>query len=140
MWSIFYILLCGFVFSFLLFSPLLFFHAADVGDVLRLPRQPLARRFRDAVHIRPLRETDRKSTRLNSSHLGISYAVFCFKKKTRVRADVLAPGWMDYRQHVTYQTYDLTSHLASGKNAIGFLMIRRRQRSTLLPFTTLFRS
>src|SRR5258705_1588385 len=24
---------------------------------------------------------DRKSTRLNSSHLGISYAVFCFKKK-----------------------------------------------------------
>src|SRR5437899_5630963 len=25
---------------------------------------------------------DRKSTRLNSSHLGISYAVFCFKKKT----------------------------------------------------------
>src|SRR5262245_64379254 len=26
---------------------------------------------------------DRKSTRLNSSHLGISYAVFCLKKKTR---------------------------------------------------------
>src|SRR5258705_10033338 len=25
---------------------------------------------------------DRKSTRLNSSHLGISYAVFCFKKNT----------------------------------------------------------
>src|SRR5437899_5483459 len=28
-------------------------------------------------------ERDRKSTRLNSSHLGISYAVFCLKKKTR---------------------------------------------------------
>src|SRR5947199_2907194 len=27
---------------------------------------------------------DRKSTRLNSSHLGISYAVFCLKKKTTV--------------------------------------------------------
>src|SRR5947199_7284857 len=27
------------------------------------------------------REGDRKSTRLNSSHLGISYAVFCLKKK-----------------------------------------------------------
>src|SRR5262245_31764421 len=27
---------------------------------------------------------DRKSTRLNSSHLGISYAVFCLKKKTEV--------------------------------------------------------
>src|SRR5256885_12480609 len=26
---------------------------------------------------------DRKSTRLNSSHLVISYAVFCLKKKTR---------------------------------------------------------
>src|SRR5262245_62896394 len=31
---------------------------------------------------------DRKSTRLNSSHLGISYAVFCLKKKRQTR-DVL---------------------------------------------------
>src|SRR5262245_43478355 len=29
---------------------------------------------------------DPKSTRLNSSHLGISYAVFCLKKKTEVRS------------------------------------------------------
>src|SRR5258705_2667850 len=28
---------------------------------------------------------DRKSTRLNSSHLGISYAVFCLKKKKSQR-------------------------------------------------------
>src|SRR3712207_7039201 len=28
-------------------------------------------------------EQDRKSTRLNSSHANISYAVFCLKKKTR---------------------------------------------------------
>src|SRR5258705_12321478 len=28
-------------------------------------------------------EIDRKSTRLNSSHLGISYAVFCLKKKKK---------------------------------------------------------
>src|ERR1035438_10566035 len=27
---------------------------------------------------------DRKSTRLNSSHLGISYAVFCLKKKQNI--------------------------------------------------------
>src|SRR5258705_6141465 len=36
-------------------------------------------------------DQDRKSTRLNSSHLGISYAVFCLKKKqspTRIR-----PHW-----------------------------------------------
>src|SRR5437899_6254387 len=29
--------------------------------------------------------TDRKSTRLNSSHLGISYAVFCLKKKKKIK-------------------------------------------------------
>src|SRR5947199_4019720 len=29
---------------------------------------------------------DRKSTRLNSSHLGISYAVFCLKKKKKQTA------------------------------------------------------
>src|SRR5262245_63519646 len=31
----------------------------------------------------PLPGRDRKSTRLNSSHLGISYAVFCLKKKKK---------------------------------------------------------
>src|ERR1039458_8588167 len=30
---------------------------------------------------------DRKSTRLNSSHLGISYAVFCLKKKKKKKKD-----------------------------------------------------
>src|SRR2546427_1249734 len=33
---------------------------------------------------RALREADRKSTRLNSSHSQISYAVFCLKKKKKV--------------------------------------------------------
>src|SRR5947199_7862284 len=32
---------------------------------------------------RPHARGDRKSTRLNSSHLGISYAVFCLKKKKK---------------------------------------------------------
>src|SRR5205814_9551905 len=37
-----------------------------------------------ARSIRPTRaRRDRKSTRLNSSHLGISYAVFCLKKKKK---------------------------------------------------------
>src|SRR5205814_7909085 len=31
---------------------------------------------------------DRKSTRLNSSHLGISYAVFCLKKKKKKKTHV----------------------------------------------------
>src|SRR5205814_8703975 len=43
--------------------------ARDEHD--RPPRAPRAR----------CRRADRKSTRLNSSHLGISYAVFCLKKK-----------------------------------------------------------
>src|SRR5262245_65338654 len=32
---------------------------------------------------------DRKSTRLNSSHLGISYAVFCLKKKKKTKSNKL---------------------------------------------------
>src|SRR5258705_185107 len=32
----------------------------------------------------PVALEDRKSTRLNSSHLGISYAVFCLKKKKTI--------------------------------------------------------
>src|SRR5688572_30977230 len=34
-----------------------------------------------------LRPRDRKSTRLNSSHSQISYAVFCLKKKTKTNPD-----------------------------------------------------
>src|SRR2546426_9281089 len=33
------------------------------------------------IGVQPLQPQDRKSTRLNSSHLVISYAVFCLKKK-----------------------------------------------------------
>src|SRR5690625_5400820 len=35
-----------------------------------------------------LKSTDRKSTRLNSSHVAISYAVFCLKKKNVNRGEV----------------------------------------------------
>src|SRR5256885_12916997 len=42
-------------------------------------------RHRGHIHVstllEPSRPIDRKSTRLNSSHLVISYAVFCLKKK-----------------------------------------------------------
>src|SRR5436305_8694101 len=46
---------------------------------LQLPRRSL-RRMHDG-HQRA--RADRKSTRLNSSHVRISYAVFCLKKKKR---------------------------------------------------------
>src|SRR5699024_12134884 len=42
---------------------------------------PLPRRC-----VRGLLQGDRKSTRLNSSHVSISYAVFCLKKKTNYDA------------------------------------------------------
>src|SRR2546426_4446680 len=46
------------------------------------PRQKPARVIADKGYDSDaLRERDRKSTRLNSSHLVISYAVFCLKKK-----------------------------------------------------------
>src|ERR1039458_5794032 len=65
---------------------------------------------------------DRKSTRLNSSHLGISYAVFCLKKK---------------KQKTERARTTTTQSL---RFFFFFLMIRRPPRSTLFPYTTLFRS
>src|SRR5215510_16141809 len=43
--------------------------------------QPLQREQRDEAGV------DRKSTRLNSSHVAISYAVFCLKKKKTHRME-----------------------------------------------------
>src|SRR2546426_8406720 len=37
----------------------------------------------------PAWRLDRKSTRLNSSHLVISYAVFCLKKKKKLHTDIV---------------------------------------------------
>src|SRR2546422_550222 len=77
-----------------------------------------------SAHGRPVSpETvrDRKSTRLNSSHGYISYAVFCLKKILLV--------------------YELNRSVLLAENEnIFFLMIRRPPRSTLFPYTTLFRS
>src|SRR2546426_4556967 len=57
-------------------------HAAS-SPLLHLPvaRGPCAVPCRSRSACRRYR--DRKSTRLNSSHLVISYAVFCLKKKNR---------------------------------------------------------
>src|SRR5437763_6732170 len=38
--------------------------------------------------VRSVTETDRKSTRLNSSHRCISYAVFCLKKKKKQKYNI----------------------------------------------------
>src|SRR5256885_3029585 len=54
------------------------------GQVHRQLQKLLDRKLvkRERVRNRQGRGQDRKSTRLNSSHLVISYAVFCLKKKT----------------------------------------------------------
>src|SRR2546430_3013478 len=44
-----------------------------------------ARNGSASCQVSPLSDTDRKSTRLNSSHSQISYAVFCLKKKKLTR-------------------------------------------------------
>src|ERR1035441_7106602 len=96
---------------------------------------------------------DRKSTRLNSSHLGISYAVFCLKKKKKnshkhFRTTLLS---------IPSTTLRRCAHVAHSLRVISyavkvayarllcfcfffFLMIRRPPKSTLFPYTTLFRS
>src|SRR3712207_7174566 len=43
-----------------------------------------------AWRMRPRRASrDRKSTRLNSSHANISYAVFCLKKKKKIKCNIV---------------------------------------------------
>src|SRR5258705_1369445 len=58
----------------------------DALPICRIPRAAAAgHHLPDSEHEPELvRREDRKSTRLNSSHLGISYAVFCLKKKRQI--------------------------------------------------------
>src|SRR6266540_6880794 len=65
-------------------------HDWRVGVPLKVGRSPRrarpmidrsdARRSPGGPHLHPWSSRDRKSTRLNSSHITISYAVFCLKK------------------------------------------------------------
>src|SRR5215468_5193771 len=90
------------------------------------------------------RRTDRKSTRLNSSHITISYAVFCLKKKKdnqhnfvdRKRVVFVNRGGQEFLCQCS-QPLDQRSDFPL---LFFFLMIRRPPRSTLFPYTTLFRS
>src|SRR5260221_11138570 len=73
--------------------PLLFFFFLMIRRPPRSTLFPYTTLFRSARHFQPgqlqpgveqalhVRTADRKSTRLNSSHTVISYAVFCLKKK-----------------------------------------------------------
>src|SRR3712207_6975711 len=54
-------------------------HGGRAGAAAELARPADRQRVRADLDQRP--RADRKSTRLNSSHANISYAVFCLKKK-----------------------------------------------------------
>src|SRR6267378_3223665 len=103
---------------------------------------------------RLLTRTDRKSTRLNSSHVEISYAVFCLKKKNGGNRPRITEHSMRARRgpqplrHLPAYCILVTSFALVLLDQSGvallycffFLMIRRPPRSTLFPYTTLFRS
>src|SRR5258708_2074898 len=72
----------------------------DIGDRL-LERR---RDHRGEPHRFVLRMGDRKSTRLNSSHQIISYAVFCLKKKKK---NVLSSIRMALDAHLQYKLGDV---------------------------------
>src|ERR1039457_2801651 len=80
---------------------------------------------------------DRKSTRLNSSHLVISYAVFCLKKKIDFRAARDVSLRVPARNRTS-----ATPPLPTGGRAAFFFFLRKRRppSSTLFPYTPLFRS
>src|SRR5450631_2778619 len=94
---------------------------------------------------------DRKSTRLNSSHMSISYAVFCLKKKKTVDKGTLPlptsiARYYNLRSprviYITRVSFVIRTHVLFMYivSLFFFLMIRRPPRSTLFPYTTLFRS
>src|SRR6266498_2239706 len=85
----------------------------------------------------PAESRDRKSTRLNSSHVRISSAVFCLKKKKTLGSAVF-----NLRSERLQSCFDVlvpALYLAYVLNDVVFLRSRRPPRSTLFPYTTLFR-
>src|SRR6266496_1089339 len=99
--------------------------------------------------IRSIFAGDRKSTRLNSSHVEISYAVFCLKKKKRPHGAALRLQRRDRCAHALRDVGvdalgevllgDADPQPADIAPVFFFLRIRRPPRSTLFPYTTLFR-
>src|SRR5690348_9897641 len=89
---------------------------------------------------------DRKSTRLNSSHPSISYAVFCLKKKKSIPytlASKIIPLYTTKSDlpPTAHKPHPPTEHGNSPPPHLPFLILRRPPpRSTLFPYTTLFRS
>src|SRR5690242_11407037 len=81
---------------------------------------------------------DRKSTRLNSSHMSISYAVFCVKKK---RSENCPRGHRSDSETAGQHRQVLLPPASFCLRQLSFfLLLPRPPRPTLFPYTTLFRS
>src|SRR4051812_49516977 len=64
-------------------EPLSFTELSDETGLARSTTSRLLAALEVVDRARPVSSLDRKSTRLNSSHMSISYAVFCLKKKKK---------------------------------------------------------
>src|SRR5438552_4473380 len=69
---------------------------------------------------------DRKSTRLNSSHQIISYAVFCLKKNNHLRAEVPRNARYDRARHFVLDDDGRARHLVLPGECIQHDMIQLR--------------
>src|SRR5260364_178975 len=87
-----------------------------------------------------IQDKDRKSTRLNSSHQIISYAVFCLKKKktNELKYMHFSTAVSKSRRMPIFIACNIEG--SATKTVFFFLVIRLPPRSTLFPYTTLFRS
>src|SRR5258707_11238360 len=56
--------------------------------LLSVPLRVSGKRVNGTLFVEHTKTLDRKSTRLNSSHANISYAVFCLKKKKYNKIDI----------------------------------------------------
>src|SRR5450830_511578 len=95
---------------------------------------------------------DRKSTRLNSSHVSISYAVFCLNKKNldfplvlKIPDDCFSRAVIKVESQeallkATAELFENSVLLLAKEFFFFFLIIRRPPITTLFPYTTLFRS
>src|SRR6266481_4365076 len=85
-----------------------------------------------------LRQADRKSTRLNSNHSSISYAVFCLKKKNVLLRLSLRGSRVVF---ITLWRWEITPIILHRLtiDLVFFFLMRRPPIFTLFPYTTLFR-
>src|ERR1039457_2749503 len=73
----------------------------------------------------PTRAIDRKSTRLNSIHLVISYAVFCLKKKKKQKTTQLDKSHTDMNRRVhTLASRVRATHSVTLVCVVDFLLLR----------------